>query len=140
MLVSYKINRDDTLKELNHRYNFNQYELSDVDYGIRQLNGVVARIQNGQYEKGYRNNLAVDFCIGCWLTCCDPNFIRYALENNRFIDRNQSDNLANRIKIIQDYEDHWMNDRHSPINFMIDPEENITWAEQNEYHILTSNE
>lgn len=69
------------------------------------LIGIADYIADGNYVKGNRNTIAVDFCIACRIINCDPYIIMRYLN----LDYNKEENLRKRINVIHEYIPKWWN-------------------------------
>lgn len=120
---------DITIKEEDTIYNKEQVEqAADV------ANGLIKAIKDGQYQKGNRNNIAVDLCCSMWILGYkedDPESVAYRLANETYLSPNQKENLISRIKVIQDYYYSWHENWE---NYWLMPEEWESWEQNSTQH------
>lgn len=106
------------------------YDKEKIDEATDVANGLVKAIKDGQYQKGNRNNIAVDLCCSMWMLGYeedDPEFVASRLKNEGYLTSDQKENLISRIKVIQEYYDPWYENWES---YWLMPEEWQSW-EQN---------
>lgn len=94
--------------------------------------GVADAIKRGMYKKGYRNDMAVDFCIACQCLGVDPVNACEELELNSL----QSVNMQGRISTISDYLDSWVNSKSGIWSYALTPYEWENWFNNTSDHAL----
>lgn len=103
------------------------YDGETVEKAADVVNGLIKAIKEGQYRKGWRNDIAVDLCCSMWILGYkedDPESVAYRLANESYLDPNERENLLYRIEVIQEYYDVWYADWE---DYWLIPEEWEKW-------------
>ena len=100
-----------------------------VDDYVRLMNGIsYACHRYDEYSEGYRNQVAVDFTVGCWMLGLDAIKVLRDFEFYRLIDpANDDEQPIDRIGRVLDYTDSFSWD------WMIDPDSYLTYGDVDEY-------
>ena len=99
---------DDTLKD--------SYSFSEVEEFVKKLNSICDVLERGMYREGYRNNIAVDLCICCYVLGLEPTEVA----EMAWADSDNKDlaDLKERVDVIVEYLNWW--NRSSEIdNYML---------------------
>lgn len=110
------------------------YDRETVEKAADVVNGLVKAIKEGQYRKGWRNNIAVDLCCSMWILKYneeDPELVARRLEEEGYITANESENLVARIKVVEGYYGSWFEDWE---DYWLMPEEWESWEQNSTQH------
>lgn len=103
------------------------YDREAVEKAADVANGLIKAIKEGQYRKGWRNDIAVDLCCSMWILKYnkeDPELVACRLEEEGYLTANESENLVARIKVVEGYYDSWFVDWE---DYWLIPEEWEKW-------------